>query len=119
MWDMCKRNVLFLDKCVLSHVEVTFPLVDVHSFSPQKDFFCLEERKKVTAKLDLKGDKLKMLCSQMRRLLKRVRVKGEKISVNWVTCHRCVSALCVIPPTPPGGNQAWIKVRVCQCRVEL
>lgn len=34
MWNMGKRDavVLFCDKCLLNHVEVTFPIVDVHSF---------------------------------------------------------------------------------------
>lgn len=51
------------------------------------------------------GDKLKMLRSQMRHLLKCVRVKGEKTSVNWVTCHRCIPALLVIPPGEPSLDQ--------------
>lgn len=41
----------------------------------------------------------------MRHLLKCVRVKGEKTSVNWVTCHRCIPALLVIPPGEPSLDQ--------------
>lgn len=118
MWNMGKRDVvvLFCDKCLLNHVEVTFSIVDIHSFFVffYIKRFCLSRRKSHSTTRP-QGDKLKMLLSQMRHLLKCVRVKGEKTSVNWVTCHRCIPALVVIPP----GNPVWIKVRVCQRRAEL
>lgn len=53
-------------------------------------------------------------------------MKGEKISVNWVTCHRCIPALSLIPPREltrdPGEDlstaceELWViacQIKVC------
>lgn len=70
-----------------------------------KIFFVFWKEKKITAQL-LASKIKKKLRFQMRHLLKCVRMKGEKTSVNWVTCHRCIPALLVIPPwgTRPGSR---------------